>query len=303
MTDEATAFVPGHVTGFFSAHPDENPAIAGSRGAGVTLTDGVRVTVRRDERGDDGGTTESDPRTGEAARRVSPAIVTLNGERVRVDPVGGVLDALGVDEGRVSVAAETPLPVGAGFGVSGAVALGVAFGANVLFGRGRSENELVTVAHRAEVEAGTGLGDVVAQARGGLPIRLDPGAPGHGALDGIPERPRVEYVTFGELSTAAVLSGDTTALTAAGESALGDLREEPTASRMVALSRRFAHEAGLLTDRVADAIDDVRAAGGDASMAMLGETVFAFGTGLSDAGYDPAVCDVHTAGAGLLPEE
>ncbi|RDI71296.1 pantoate kinase [Halopelagius longus] len=303
MTDEATAFVPGHVTGFFSAHPDEDPAVAGSRGAGVTLTDGVRVTVRRDERGGDDGRTETDPEAGAATRQVRSAAVTLNGERVGVAPVGGVLDALGVDEGRVSVAAETPLPVGAGFGVSGAVALGVAFGANVLFGRGRSENELVTVAHRAEVEAGTGLGDVVAQARGGLPIRLDPGAPGHGALDGIPERPRVEYVTFGELSTAAVLSGDTTALTAAGESALEDLREEPTASRMVALSRRFAREAGLLTDRVADAIDDVRAAGGDASMAMLGETVFAFGTGLSDAGYDPEVCDVHTAGAGLLPGE
>ncbi|SFF90639.1 pantoate kinase [Halopelagius inordinatus] len=297
MTDEATAFVPGHVTGFFSAHPNDDPASAGSRGAGVTLTDGVRVTVRRRE----DGARRDDHARRDDERRASR--VTLNGDRVTVDPVESVLAEFGVRADRVEITAETPLPVGAGFGVSGAVALGLAFGVNDLLALGRSENELVTVAHRAEVNAGTGLGDVVAQARGGLPIRLEPGAPGRGALDGVPERPSVEYVTFGELSTAAVLSGDTRALTAAGESALADLREKPTASRMVALSRRFAREAGLLTDRVEDAVDDVRAAGGDASMAMLGETVFAFGTGLSDAGYDPSVCDVHTAGAGLVRED
>jgi len=34
-------------------------------------------------------------------------------------------------------------------------------------------------------------------------------------------------------------------------------------------------------------------------MAMLGETVFALGTGLSDAGYDPEICEIHPGG-GLL---
>jgi pantoate kinase len=34
-------------------------------------------------------------------------------------------------------------------------------------------------------------------------------------------------------------------------------------------------------------------------MAMLGETVVALGTGLSDAGYDPHVCQVHPSGAQL----
>jgi len=74
------------------------------------------------------------------------------------------------------------------------------------------ENELIRIAHEAEVGRGTGLGDVVAQARGGVPIRLEPGAPGVGELDGIPADARVEYVTFGELSTEDVLGGDTAAL-------------------------------------------------------------------------------------------
>ncbi|RDZ65586.1 sugar kinase [Haloferax sp. Atlit-12N] len=277
MSDDATAFVPGHVTGFFSAHPADDPAVAGSRGAGLTLSHGVTVTV------------EPAPET----------TVSLDGEAVEMPPVADVLRSLDVT---AAVDAESDLPLGAGFGVSGAMALGTALAANAVFSCGRSENELVTLAHVAEVRAGTGLGDVVAQARGGMPVRVEPGAPAHGRMDGIPARPTIEYVAFGGLSTADVLSGDTTALTAAGETALEALRAEPTLDRFVAESRRFARDAGLLTDRVEAAIDDVRAAGGDSSMAMLGETVFAVGSGLSDAGYDPERCRVHPAGATLRSE-
>ena len=280
MTDEATAFVPGHLTGFFSAHPHTDLSAAGSRGAGVTLSHGVDVRV---ERGGHGGADRS--------------LVTLNGESIAIDAVAAVRDVLGAPN--AGVIAETPLPLGAGFGVSGAVALGAAYGINTVYDRRRSGNDLVSIAHCAEIEAGTGLGDVVAQARGGLPIRLDPGDPEHGRLDGIPAAPRVEYVTFGSVSTEAVLSGDTTRLTAAGERALVDLRDAPTPPRLVALSRRFARESDLLTDRVADAVAAVRDTGGDAAMAMLGDTVFAFGTDLSEAGYDPEVCATHPAGATL----
>ncbi|WP_256308155.1 pantoate kinase [Halobellus litoreus] len=290
MSDEAAAFVPGHVTGFFSAHPDEDPSVAGSRGAGIALSHGVNVRVGR---GDD-VRNDTDTDTG------GPD-VTLNGEPIDVAPVAAVLDDLDAADARV--VAETPLPLGAGFGVSGAMALGAAYAANAAYDRHRSENELVELAHAAEVEAGTGLGDVVAQARGGLPIRLEPGAPGHGRLDGIPASPRVEYVSFGSVSTEEVLSGDTRALTAAGERALSDLRAEPTTDRLVELSRRFAREADLLTDRVADAVETVRAEGGDAAMAMLGDTVFAFGDDLSAAGYDPEVCSVHPTGATLRPPD
>ncbi|EMA01553.1 pantoate kinase [Haloferax denitrificans] len=277
MSDDATAFVPGHVTGFFSAHPADDPAVAGSRGAGLTLSHGVTVTV-------------------EPAQETT---VSLDGEAVEMPPVADVLRALGVT---AAVDAESDLPLGAGFGVSGAMALGTALAANAVFGCGRSENELVTLAHVAEVRAGTGLGDVVAQARGGMPVRVEPGAPDYGRMDGIPARPEIEYVAFGGLSTADVLSGDTTALTAAGETALEALRAEPTLDRFVAESRRFARDADLLTDRVEAAIEDVRAAGGDGSMAMLGETVFAVGSGLSDAGYDPERCRVHPAGSTLRSE-
>ncbi|SDR17366.1 pantoate kinase [Natronobacterium texcoconense] len=274
MRDEATAFVPGHITGFFSAHPHEDPTKAGSRGAGLTLTDGVEVTVEP----------------------ASESTVVLDGEEIAVEPVTTVLETLEVS---ARVEAESELPLGSGFGISGAMALGTALAANDVFGRRLSTNELVTIAHGAEVQAGTGLGDVVAQAHGGIPIRLEPGGPHENVLDSIPARARVEYVSFGELSTADVLSGETDRLTDAGQEALSRVVEEPTLPSFIYASRLFAREAGLLTGRVQEAIEDVAAVDGQASMAMLGETVFALGTGLSDAGYEPSVCSTHPAGAVL----
>ncbi|ELZ21616.1 pantoate kinase [Natrinema limicola] len=274
MREEATAFVPGHVTGFFSAHPDEDPTKAGSRGAGLTLTDGVEVTV--------------EPAT--------ETTVVLDGDELEIDPVTTVLETLDVT---ARVEADADLPLGAGFGVSGAMALGTVLAANRVFACKLSMNELVTIAHGAEVQAGTGLGDVVAQARGGVPIRLEPGGPQENVLDTIPARARVEYVSFGELSTADVLSGDTEMLTAAGQDALSRVVEEPTLLSFMYASRRFARDAELLTAQVREAIADVSAVDGQASMAMLGNTVFALGTGLSDAGYEPSVCATHPAGAML----
>jgi pantoate kinase len=271
------AFVPGHVTGFFSSHSHEDPVRAGSRGAGMTLTHGVSVEVEPAASGE----------------------TRLNGTPLSVGPVDRVLDALSVS---ARVVATTDLPLGAGFGVSGAMALGTALAVNEAFDRRLSKNDLVTIAHAAEVESGTGLGDVVAQDRGGVPIRLEPGGPEHNRLDGVPAGTRVEYLTFGELSTESVLSGDTERLTEAGLESLSMLIEAPTLSTFAYASRRFAREADLLTDRVREVIEDVSAVGGEASMAMLGHTVFALGTGLSDAGYDPAVCHTHAAGASLLAE-
>lgn len=272
MPSEATVFVPGHITGFFSVYRAETPMATGSRGAGLALADGVCVqAVSADE-----------------------TTVELDGRPVSIEPVERVLNALSAP---CHISAETPLPLGSGFGVSGALALGSAIAANAVYGRALSENELVRVAHGAEVESGTGLGDVVAQARGGIPIRLEPGAPGDGLLDGVPAQARIEYLTLGELDTETVITGNTDQLTAAGDEALSQLVAEPTLAKFMYASRRFAREAGVLTSQVRDVIQDVSAAGGEASMAMLGETVFALDTGLSDAGYDPMACEVHDAGA------
>lgn len=276
-TDDPTrAFVPGHITGFFSVHSDDEPSKAGSRGAGLALTNGVTVTLQK----------------------ADETTVVLDGKNVEMSAVTRTLSALGVS---ARVAIETPLPVSAGFGVSGGAALGTALAANAQFEFEHTANELVGIAHAAEVEAGTGLGDVVAQARGGVAIGLEPGAPEYGTLDEIPTATtRVEYVSFGGRRTDEIIGGDVEELSQVGDRALSELLESPTLARFMALSREFASEADLLTPSVETAIDAVQETGGEAAMVMLGETVFALEDGLTEAGYDPQTCEIQQAGARLL---
>ena len=277
MNDEGCqAFAPGHVTGFFTVERADDPMETGSRGAGITIDDGVTVTVQQAEE----------------------RSVYLDDVSVEIDAVEAVLDAL---RASVEVRVRTPLPLGAGFGVSGASALATALATNVALDRGLSTDECVALAHGAEVQAGTGLGDVVAQARGGVPIRLEPGAPRYNQLDAIPVASRpVEYLTLGELDTATVIGDETERLTAAGRRGLSAIVDEPTLARYMQASRQFSREADLIPAQVYDVVTDVSEADGSAAMGMLGQTVVALGTGLTDAGYDPVVCQVDPAGARML---
>lgn len=266
-----TLRIPTHITGFFSVHRADAPERSGSRGAGITLTEPVSVEVLHDGNG----------------------ITRLNGSSTTVEAVEVVKNRM---QTAVSIEVETKVPIGAGFGVSGALALGTAFGINQFTQTKRTQNELVTIAHVADVESGTGLGDVVAQAYGGIPLRLEPGAPGYGVVDGIPASRPIEYVSFGELSTPDILEGDTSLISEAGEAALESVQADPTLETVMQASRSFAQQTGLLTERIRTVIEDVEAVGGHASMAMLGQTVFAIDTGLSTAGYNPHRCEVASAG-------
>lgn len=249
----------------------------GSRGAGIALGDGVDIEARPSEH----------------------AQVRMDGEAVRVESVELVLTQFDVT---AEIDVSTDVPIGAGFGASGAMALGTALVLGCLDERARSRNELVSIAHAAEVTAGTGLGDVMAQAHGGVPIRIEPGAPEIGMLDDIPATGNIEYLTLGELSTEDVLAGETAPIDTAGGSALITLREYPTLEELVRTSRRFADESALLPDDVATIIEDVEDQGGHASMAMLGRTVFSLGSGLSDAGYDARSCEIDSCGARITAD-
>jgi len=281
--DEATAFVPGHLAGFSSVHRADDPTEAGASGGGIVVADGVRVTVRpTDEEGLE---------------------IELNGDPAEFGAVSRVLRALRVPGARV--AAETPLAPGTGFGVTGALALGTALAANEAFGRALSADELVTVAHGAEVQAGTGLGDVVAQARGGVPLRLEPGGPAHNRVDGIPARGRVEYLaTEGRSGVDAELPPPEEGELRSGAAgrALSAVVQEPTIRTFMRASRRFTREADLLTDELREIVEAVNREGGEAAVAAGGPTVFALGSGLSAAGYDAQATEIDVCGARMCTE-
>ncbi|NHN57894.1 MULTISPECIES: pantoate kinase [Halorussus] len=242
------AFAPGSVTAVFAPAGDGDE----SKGASVAIADGVVADVTPADRSTDG------------------PVVTVDGEPTDFEPVELAIDDLDVPA-RVDLAAE--VPIGRGFGASGAATLATVIAANAEFELGYSREELVEVAHRAEVAAGTGLGDVFVQDRGGLVVG-DGGEPR--AYDR--ETP-VEYASFGPIATEEALADDElmARVARAGTATLDALPADPTLDRVLRDSWDFARAIDLPTDEVRETVAAVEAAGGTASMAMVGETVFAVG--------------------------
>jgi pantoate kinase len=250
------AWVPSHITGFFAAKRQEDPMKSGSIGCGLALALGATTTVEASDE------TE----------------ILLNDEPSEAPVSRYVVDTLARSPVRVKT--HLDMPLGSGFGASGAGALGCAYALNAHFGLGLFANQAASVAHVAEVTNRTGLGDVIAQNEGGLVVRLEPGAPGVGLIDRIPVQPlKVNYVVRGPISTKEVLSDQAMMkeINSAGEAALKDLLRRPTLQDFMLLSRRFTVQSGLASDWALDAIEAVEAAGGMASMIMLGDAVFSFG--------------------------
>ena len=239
-----TAHAPGSVTIIFAPQDGDS-----SLGVSFATADGVAATV-------------------ESTRESS---VYLDGRPAQVEPVTGVLDRLGVT---ATVRLDTEVPIGCGFGASGAATLATALAATERFDLGHDREALVQVSHRAEVAAGTGLGDVFIQDRGGLMWNTGDGSKRTARTD------RIEYESFGGITTAAVLGDESTMarIKEAGREALSTVDPECPIPDLFDVAWAFAGQTGLATERVADAVETVQNAGGAATMAMLGETVVATGT-------------------------
>ncbi len=252
------AFVPSHITGFFAAKRQKDPLKSGSIGCGLCLSLGATTSVQVSEE------TE----------------ILLNGQAADAPVSRFVVDKMALSP--VHVKTQLDMPLGAGFGASGAGALGAAYALNAYFDLGLTANEAAAVAHVAEVSNRTGLGDVIAQNAGGLIVRMEAGAPGLGVVDRIPVQPlKISYMVRGPISTKEVLSDQKTMneINRAGEAALKELLKRPTLKEFMRLSRRFTSQIGIASDWALDAIEAVEAEGGMASMIMLGDSVFAIGGG------------------------
>lgn len=256
MPQSATA--PGSVTTVFVPRSGDE----GSLGVSFAIEDGVTVTV-------------------EPAPEME---ITLDGEPTQFEPVEELLAALG-QQAHVDI--ETSIPVGRGFGASGAATLATALAARAVFDLEATREDLVMAAHQAELAAGTGQGDVFVQAQGGMVWNTG---------DGIGRRERTDtlsYTTFEGIDTPDVLGDEETLarITEAGRTALDSFDPADPLAEWFPLAWEFAVETGLATERVSRTVETVRKAGGAATMAMVGETVLA--TGAED------VLDTQTA---ITPE-
>jgi len=252
----AKAYAPGHITGFFQIHEHENPHLKGSTGCGIVLNGGVTTEVK----------------VGESVEKTE---IFLNGKEVEGRTTRTVAEMITDLPVRIKSWAE--IPIGCGFGASGAGALGTAYALNKALSLNQTTKSLVEYAHVAEVINCSGLGDVAGQSTGGLVIRIQPGGSKFGLVDSIPvPESRVYCIVLGEISTNSVLNDRDTAerINSAGKVAMSELLKKPTLENFMYQAKKFASKTGLISSRAKDIIEVTNANGWMASQAMFGDTVF-----------------------------
>ena len=268
----ARAWSPGHVTGFFAIRDSAtNPLARGSIGAGFSISLGVRAELSATA----------------ASERWSPG----RGVEVRVAGRKAALRSLDVTRSVLAafasavpdsmrrhalrIAFDHELPVGQGFGVSGAAALSLSLAlADIYDLPHRFAHE---VAHIAEVASKTGLGDVAGQIAGGFEARLRPGLPPRGRVIDLGLSGPVVLVSLGpKLSTKSVLE-DLRArrrVNAVGARALREFMKRPSQGSFARVSAEFARRAGLATPEVTKLAATLEGIA-PAAQVMLGRSLFA----------------------------
>lgn len=202
---EVQAYCPASISLIFRVHEHHDPAQMGSTGVGFTIDQGVTATVVESARSQVFFNNEpiKFPTVSWLARELTPVPVTIN--------------------------LHTPLPLGCGFGISGASALATSFTLNQLCELSKTRQELVRLAHVSEVKHRTGLGTVATQSYGGFLIRSTPGSASRvKTLPFIGQR--VYAAVRGKLETPSVLNDKKaqSALKAAANRVLLTLKDSPS---------------------------------------------------------------------------
>lgn len=251
-----SVFVPGHITGFFTIQNHEIKLKNGSCGVGFLLSKGVKTTV-----------SDSDE-----------LLISVNqGDSTVIDEVLSILELKNTN---FKITQDIQLPIGAGFGTSAASALSLTLALNEFLNLGYSEELCGQIAHMAEVNLGAGLGDVIAQTGQGLVLRTKPGAPGIGEIKSFKEDVFIGWKTFGEIKTSDIILNPqyNEILSNSGDKYLELFVDDPTLENFLDFSSKFSHEINLMSDEVKNLIDYFKSSSDilGSSMAMLGNTVFAF---------------------------
>ncbi len=266
-----SVFVPGHVTGFFNIENHEISLKNGSCGAGFLVSEGVKTTISPADR---------------------LTIDVNKGDETVIDEVLSILDI----ETNFKIKQDISLPIGAGFGTSAASAFSLTLAVNEFLNLGYSKELCGQIAHMAEINLGSGLGDVIAQSGRGLVLRTQPGAPGIGEIKSFEHDVFVAYKTFGEIETSDIISDPNykRVISTCGLKYLELFKKEPSLENFMAFSNRFADETDLMSEEVKNLVDYFNSSSDilGSSMAMLGNTAFAFAYD-EDAFKNLEIKDLH----------
>ena len=241
----------GHVTGFFKIYPN------GSTGAGFNIENAMKTEV-----------------AAEPASKNTYKIY-ING-KLRRDAITSkkvIQKYFKKTKKKFSIVARhfTDYPIGYGLGLSGAGALSLSRGLNRALGTKLKEKEVIGIAVKAEIEAGTGLGDVIAQQFRGMIIGLPPYPSKKVARLKNPYR-YAAFAFFAPISTKKIIRSREwkKVINIFGGYAMKKVSEKKTAAEFIRLCRIFAMQTHLVTDSIKPVLKEFP----ESSMAMLGETAF-----------------------------
>lgn len=264
---EATAFCPAHITGFFKAHLDDNQNSLenfGSTGAGFSIKQGVTTRVKVDTKDNQ----ESNFR-----------ITTKGYQPDKTDVSEFVLNEF-LKLGKFSnkffdIEHEISIPVGYGLGSSGAVALSLSFALDQALETKLDKTTIGQIAHNAEVNCKTGLGDVLASFHGGFEIRVKPGAPGIGCVEKIfTNEISVIMICFSPISTNKFIKERLSQINGLGGKMVNRLLESKNYKHFQDMSLEFAKFVNVITPRMQKLVNELSKNNIKCGIAFFGETVF-----------------------------
>lgn len=251
-----TAFCPGHISGYFLPVIHEDPTSSGSIGAGIVISEGVRVVAEK--------STVSSVTVFQTDRSGTPVKISDS------SPI--LMDLLSYLQVKASIETCCHLPIGSGYGMSAAALLGTVYALNTLYRLNLSPLECIRIAHRIEVQHRSGLGDVSACQGGGFVIRKTPGPDGD-IIREMDIRP-IYALTISPIKTSSVLSSPE--MMNRISQSFPD-RIPKTLDDIMSLSREFAEKSGLISDEIRSVLTACDTENIPASMTMLGCGVFAIG--------------------------
>ncbi|MEN4007273.1 MAG: pantoate kinase [Methanobacteriaceae archaeon] len=289
---KCSIFVPSHITGFFEIIDKQNPLKKGSRGAGVVMdkgiitkikiSDGNRIKIKINQKND-------------------PKNATMTEKIIEI-----IKRDFNLDDKKILINHEVHVPVGAGFGTSAAFALGTVFGLSNLLNLPLTFNRAAQIAHIAEVEMKSGLGDVIGEISGGMVLRLKEGAPGIGITDKLLLDPSEDFFVIskclGEINTADIIEDPVhkEKINFMGQNLLFKLIKNPKPENLMNLSRKFAEKTGLISSEVSEIMKVLEDETIGASMAMLGNTAFAISKSPDTSIEDAIVAKLNHDGLKFL---
>ena len=264
---EAVAFCPAHITGFFKAHFEENQGATekfGSMGAGFSIKEGVTTKVI------------ISPRTNQKSKfRIS----TKGFQSDKTDVSEFVLSEFtklgNFEDIFFDIEHQISIPVGYGLGSSGAVALSLSYALDQVLETKLDRMNIGKIAHNAEINCKTGLGDVLASYYGGFEIRIKPGAPGIGQVEKIDaENISIVMICFSPISTHKFIQEQLSKINGLGGKMVKKLLESKDYNNFQDMSLEFAKYVNVMTPRMEKLIEELSLNGIKSGIALFGETVF-----------------------------